>query len=155
MWSAVNNLGQYGKFTVGGYVYDNLRNAYAALTPGVPGTPTGGFMSGSCSTVARVGANYLPHAIKIATLPASGSISFPITFEYNACMTDHQSEAIFNAAGNDIGGTHPTITPGPLVFNVAAFQDGVDPTSPFNGSAAILPLDLSGYGTSHFQYIQG
>ncbi|HEY7024272.1 MAG TPA: hypothetical protein VH371_04845 [Candidatus Limnocylindrales bacterium] len=153
MWSAVNNLGQYGKFIVGGYTYDNLSNKYVPGTPGVAGTPTGGYMSGSCSTVPRVDANYLPHAIKVATLGSGASHSFNVTFQYIECMTDHQGEDIFNAAENDIGGT-ATITPGPLNFSVVAFQAGVDPTSPFNGVNAIVPLDLSGYGAYNHQYIQ-
>jgi hypothetical protein len=151
MWSAVNDLGQYGKFTVGGYVYDNLNNKFVPGTPGVAGTPTGGFMSGSCSTVPRVDANYLPHAIRVASLAGGASQSFNMTFQYNACMTDHQGEALFNAAENDTGAS---ITPGPLHFAVVAFQQGVDPTSPFNGANAISALDLSAFGAFNHQYIQ-
>ncbi len=159
MWSAVNNLGQFGKFTIGGYVYDNLSNKYAVgPTPGQAGAGTGTYMTWpSCTTVERVPINYLPHAIKITTLPAWGSASFPVTFEYNPCMDQHQGESIFNAAGNDIGGTGGAAvaaSPGPLFFSVAAFQDGVDPTSPFNGGAAITPLNLSTYGSYTNQYIQ-
>lgn len=162
MWSGVNNLGQYGKFTVGGYVYDNLQNKNTnaePATPGVAGAPIAGqFMGQDCTTVNRVPINYLPHAIKIATLGASGNVSFPISFEYIACMTAHQGESLFNALGNDIGGTGgaalaaaPSV---PLMFNVVAFQAGVDPTSPFNGAAAIAPLNLSTYNLSTHQYIQ-
>jgi len=157
MWSAVNNLGQFGEFWVGGYVYDNLANRSLPPTPGVLGTPSGGNMTyPGCETVLRVPQNYLPHAIKIATLAGGGgNISVPVTFQYNACMTNHQGETLFNAAENDIGGTaNAHITPGPLMFNVVAFQGGVDPTSPFNGSAAITQLDLTAFGTSNFQYIQ-
>lgn len=166
MWSGVNNLGQFGEFQVGSsyapgglYVYDNLANRSVPPTPGVAGAPTGSNMTfPGCETVARVPQNYLPHAIKITSLAAWGSADFPITFEYNACMTGHKTEAIFNAAGNDIGGTggaalaaNPNV---PLVFNVVAFQGNADPTSPFNGSAAITNLALGAYGTSNFQYIQ-
>ncbi len=145
MWSAVNNLGQYGKFQIGGYVYDNLANGYQSLTPGVAGTPVNPpkFMGGDCSSIARVGANALPHAIFIGTLAGGTSTSFPMTFTYNACMTNHQGESIFNAAEAD--GTIAAAVagaggPGPLLFNVVAFQPGVDPTDPFNGSAAITPI---------------
>lgn len=155
MWSAVNNLGRYGIFTVGGYVYNNLANRAAPTDPGVVGSFSGTFCRGTAPS--RNGYNYLPHAIKITTLPAWGSASFPITFEYHACMIDHEGESIFNALGNDIGGTGGAALAaapnGPLVFNVVAFQDGVDPTSPYNASP-ISPLDLSTYSTSNFQYIQ-
>ena len=154
MWSAVNNLGQYGKFTVGGYVYDNLNNKYTPATPGVLGTGVGTYMSGSCSTVERVGANYLPHAIKIASLASGVAHSFNITFEYNPCMTEHQLEAIFNPAEADWEGGSAVVAPGPLKFSIAGYQDGVDPTSPFNGLAAISTLDLSTYGPFDKQYIQ-
>ena len=162
MWSAVNNLGQFGKFTVGGYIYDNLANRSVPPTPGVAGAPTGTFMSyPGCETVARVPQNYLPHAVRIATLApattAGDSVTFPVTFTYNPCMTNHQGESIFNAAGNDIGGAGGSAVaaaPGPLKFNMVAFQDGVDPTSPFNGAAAISPLNLVSYNLSTYQYIQ-
>jgi hypothetical protein len=157
MWSAVNNLGRYGIFTVGGYVYNNLTNKAAPTDPGVLGSFSGTFC-GAAAAPSRSGYNYLPHAIKITTLPAWGTASFPITFEYHACMTNHQGESIFNALGNDIGGTGGAALiaapNGPLLFNVAAFQDGIDPTSLYNGSAAITPLNLSTYGTSQDQYIQ-
>jgi len=157
IWSAVNDLGQFGKFTVGGYIYDNLNNNSAdaqPATPGVAGTSTGSYMSGSCSTVPRVPINYLPRAVKIVTLAAGASASFPMTFTYNACMIDHQGETLFNPAEAD-----PPIAShvgtGGLLFNVVAFQDGADPTSPFNGSAAItnLPLNPTFTPFDH-QYIQ-
>lgn len=162
MWSAVNNLGQYGKFTVGSFVYDNLSNKYVAANPGVVGTPIpGSYMSGSCSTVQRIPVNYLPHAVNLGTLGAGATFNFSMSFTYNACMTNHQGEALFNPAENDIlrapgapdGGSadiYP-ITPGPLLFKVAAFQDGVDATSPFNGANAITPLNLSPFGPSSNQ----
>ena len=154
MWSAVNDLGQYGRFQVGGYVYDNLNNKNTntnTTTPGVAGTPsTTDFMTGlSCSSVGRVPINYLPHAIKIVGLAGGASSSFNMTFMYNACMTDHQGEAIFNPWTGD-----NAINPGPLMFNVVAFQPGVDPTSPFNGANAITQLNLGVFSPFDLQYIQ-
>lgn len=158
MWSAVNDLGQYGKFQVGSYVYDNLNNnnAYGMpANPGVAGTPTGDYMSGSCSTVPRVPGNFLPHAIRIGTLAGSASTSFNIRFNYIACMTDHQGEAIFNPAEADAPINTLASPPGPLMFNVVGFQGGVDPTSPFNGANAITPLaNLSAADPFTGQYIQ-
>ena len=151
MWSAGNDLGQYGTFTVGGYVYDNLNNKNTnaqPLTPGQVGTPNGSYMSGYCSTVPRVGINYLPHAIKVASLASGASTSFNVTFEYNACMTDHQNDPIFNPAGADA----PIVASGPLQFAIVGFQGGVDPTSPFNGANAITPLVLP--APFDHQYIQ-
>lgn len=140
MWSAVNDLGQYGKFVINGKTYDNLNNKYAAPDPGVPGTGTGSYMTGSCSTVERVPANYLPHLISLGSLAAGATRSFTINFQYIGCMTDHQGEALFNAATSD--GFDPAITPAPLVYSVAAFQHGVAPDDPFNGAGAISPLVL-------------
>jgi hypothetical protein len=156
IWSAVNDLGQYGKFLVGGYVYDNLNNNKAntnTTTPGVAGTPTGSFMSGSCSTVPRVPINYLPRAIKIVGLAGGASASFNMTFMYNACMTDHQGEALFNPAEADAPiSSH--VGSGGLLFNIVAFQPGVDPTSPFNGANAITQLNLGVFSPFDLQYIQ-
>ena len=158
IWSAVNDLGQYGKFTVGGYVYDNLNNKNTnaqPATPGVAGVPSGtDHMSGSCSTVYRVPINYLPRAIKIVTLASGASASFPMTFTYIACMTDHQGEALFNPAEADAP-IPSHLGTGGLLFNVVAYQDGADPTSPFNGSAAITDLPLTPTFTPFdHQYIQ-
>ncbi len=157
MWSAVNDLGQFGMFQVGGYTYDNLSNKYAVgTTPGVAGTAiSGSFMTfSSCTTVPRVQINYLPHAILIGTLAGGGSTSFPITFQYNACMTEHQGELLFNPAGADSPINTLAAPGGPLKFNVVAFQGGVDPTSPFNGANAISALNLTSAGSFQNQYIQ-
>lgn len=154
MWSAVNDLGQYGKFTVGGYTYDNLNNKNTnaqPATPGQAGTPiTGSYMSGSCSTVQRVPINYLPHAVKIASLASGATTTFDVTFQYNPCMTDHQSEAIFNPGTAD----SPIVASGPLQFAIVGFQGGVDPTSPFNGVNAITPLTLAAFAPFDHQQIQ-
>lgn len=156
MWSVVNDLGQYGKFTVGGYIYDNLNNKNTNTlgpTPGQAGTPTGDFMSGSCSTVPRVPINYLPRAIKITILAGGGSATFPITFTYNPCMIDHQGDPIFNPGTADP--PIPSLTTGgALKFNVVAFQGGVDPTSPFNGANALTPLNLAPFNPFTLQYNQ-
>ena len=40
-WSAVNDLGQYGRFVIAGNVYDNLSNSYAATNPGRPSSRRG------------------------------------------------------------------------------------------------------------------
>jgi hypothetical protein len=156
MWSAVNDLGQYGMFQVGGYTYDNLNNKNTNTlgpTPGQVGTPTGDNMSGSCSAVQRVPINFLPHAILIGTLAGNGSTSFPITFQYNACMTDHQGDPLFNPAGADAP-IPSLVSSTPLKFNVVAFQGNVDPTSAFNGANAISKLTLSSVAPFDLQYIQ-
>jgi hypothetical protein len=125
VWSGVNTLGQYGKFTIGGYVYDNLTNDATALTPGVAGAPETGFMTtaGACSTVHRVPINYLPHVIFLGTVAAGMGQSVDISFLYNACTTTQGSTAS-----------------GTLNFNIAAFQNGILPSDPFNGTSAIAPL---------------
>ena len=154
MWSAVNDLGQYGKFTVGGYIYDNLNNKNTngqPATPGQAGTPISGqFMGGSCSTVQRVPINYLPHAIKIASLASGATITFDVSFQYNPCMTDHQGAALFNPATAD----SPIVASGALQFSVVGFQGGVDPTSPFNGANAITPLNLTAFSPFDHQQNQ-
>lgn len=139
-WSAVNDLGQYGKFVINGKTYDNLNNAYAAPDPGVPGTPTGAFMSGACSTVPRVPANYLPHVIFLGTLAPTQAWSFNISFQFNPCMTGGNGTGapLWGASDNNF----PTIPPAPLNFTVAAFQPGVNPNDPFNGGGQIAPLTL-------------
>lgn len=138
-WSAVNDLGQYGKFVVNGQTYDNLNNRYAAADSGVPGTPsTTDFMPGSCSTVGRVPVNYLPHVIKLGTLSPGQLWSFDISFQFNACMTGGQGQTLWQAADTDF----PTIGPVPLNYVVAAFQPGVNPQDPFNGAGQIAPLTL-------------
>jgi hypothetical protein len=68
-------------------------------------------------------------------------------------MIDHQNESIFNAAEADspiaghISGTA-------LKFSVAAFQDGVDPSSPFNGANAITQFNLTAFTPYTLDYIQ-
>jgi hypothetical protein len=136
-WSAVNDLGQYGKFVINGQTYDNLNNRYEATNPGVPGTGTG--TTGPCGT-AQIPVNYLPHAIKLGTLSTNQVWTFDITFEFNACLSDPaaQGATLWGAADSNF----PTIAPAPLNFVVAAFQPGVDPTSNFNGTGKIVPLSL-------------
>jgi hypothetical protein len=139
-WSAVNNLGQYGKFTVNGKVYDNLNNAYEALTPGLPGTPNGNGPVGPCGTE-QIGANYLPHVIKLGTLTPGQLWSFDISFQFNACLSSPLAE------GAPIWGAGPStnfaaIPPAPLEYVIAAFQPGVDPLSNLNGNGKINPLAL-------------
>jgi len=129
VWSGLNTLGQYGKFTIDGKVYDNLNNTYNSSS-GVAGTPSATqFMDGKdpgCTKVGRLPVNYLPHSIMLGTLPASSPAwSFDISFQYNACATLQGSTA-----------------PGTLSFNISAFQAGVDATSTFNGANAIVPLVL-------------
>lgn len=140
-WSAVNDLGQYGKFVINGKTYDNLNNRYAALTPGVPGTPTGEKMaaSGACSTVDRLPVNYLPHVINLGTLTPGQLWSFDISFTLNPCMTGGQGAQLWGTAPGDFT---PQIAPAPLKFVVAAFQPGVNPNDPFNGAGQIAPLSL-------------
>jgi hypothetical protein len=133
-WSAVNDLGQYGKFTINGVVYDNLNNKYA------DGTPGSGNMPGSCSSIARNAINYLPHVITLATLTPGQVWTFDITFQLNACKTDGDGAALWSSVANDFS---PLLTgPLPLNFVVAAFQPGVNPTDPFNGAGKISPLTL-------------
>lgn len=138
MWSAVNDLGQYGKFIINTKTYDNLNNTYTAANSGVS-MPGSGVMGGSCAGVPRVAINYLPHVISLGTLAVGEVWSFDINFQYIACMTDHEGEAIFNSAEAGIGAG---IAPAPLKFAVAAFQQGVNPNDPFNGTGRIAPLTL-------------
>lgn len=135
-WSAVNDMGQYGKFVVNGNVYDNLNNRYAALTPGLPGTPTGA-MTGPCGTP-QIGVNYLPHVIKLGTLTSGQLWSFDVSFQFNPCLSSGQGATLWGASDKNF----PTIAPAPLNFVIAAFQPGVDPTSNLNGAGKIAPLAL-------------
>jgi len=141
-WSAVNNLGQYGKFMVAGKVYDNLTNSYPALTPGVAGIPyqAPGTETGPCGT-SRIPANYLPHVVKLGTLAPNQQWSFDIGFQFSPCLSDPLAEGapVWGAAPS---AGFPAIAPMPLEYVVAAFQPGVDPLSPFNGSGKITPLVL-------------
>ena len=133
-WSAVNDLGQFGKFTINGVVYDNLNNKYP------DGTPGSGNMSGSCSSIPRNAINYLPHVIQLGTLTPTQVWSFDVSFQLNPCKTDGQGAALWSSIANDFS---PLLTgPLPLNFVVAAFQPGVDPTDQFNGAGKIVPLAL-------------
>ena len=136
-WSAVNDLGQYGKFVINGQTYDNLSNRYQALTPGVPGTPNGNGPFGPCGTQ-QIGANYLPHIIKLGTLTSGQVWAFDVSFEFNACLSSGQGGVLWGAADKDF----PTIAPAPLNFKIAAFQPGVKPADPMNGAGVIAPLSL-------------
>ena len=137
-WSAVNDLGMYGIFTINGVVYDNLNNAYPDFTAasGVMSTsPTSG-----CYNIPRVAINFLPHVIKLGTLSPSQAWQFDISFHFHACMTlgNGTGAALWSAADTNF----PTIGPVPLNFVVAAFQPGVDPNDQMNGSGKIAPLTL-------------
>ena len=139
-WSAVNDLGQYGKFVINGNTYDNLSNRYNSTT-GVPGAPiAGSFMPGSCSTVNRVPVNYLPHKIFLGTLTPSQVWTFNVSFNIIACKSTGGGGALWSSVANDFS---PLLTgPLPLNFNIAAFQPGVNPEDPFNGAGQIAPLSL-------------
>jgi hypothetical protein len=148
MWSAVNDLGQYGKFVINGNTYDNLNNKTGNATTGVAGSPISDSYinttdpTNSCYMVPRVPVNYLPHVIFLGTLPAgSAAWPFTISFQYIACMSDHKGQSLFNAATWDLGGTAPAAGT-PLLFKVAAFQPGISPTNTANGTGAIPNLVL-------------
>ena len=134
-WSAVNDMGQYGKFVVNGNVYDNLNNRYAATASGVAGTGTG--TAGPCSTP-QIPVNYLPHAIKLGTLTQGQVWTFDVSFQVNACLHSGQGASLWGASDTNF----PTIAPAPLNYVVAAFQPGVDPTSNLNDGGKIVPLSL-------------
>lgn len=139
-WSAVNDLGQYGKFVINGKTYDNLSNKYNSTT-GVPGAPiAGSFMPGDCSTVNRVPVNYLPHVIFLGTWTPGQTASFDVAFNIIACKTDGNGGALWSTVANDFS---PALTGNlPLNFKIAAFQPGVNPNDPFNGAGKIVPLTL-------------
>ncbi|MBF6606601.1 MAG: hypothetical protein IVW53_13605 [Chloroflexi bacterium] len=139
-WSAVNDLGQYGKFVINGKTYDNLSNKYNSTT-GVPGAPISGvFMGGSCSTVNRVPVNFLPHVILLGTLTPNQTWTFNIAFNIIACKSDGGGADLWSSIANDFS---PLLTgPLPLNFKIAAFQPGVNPNDPFNGAGQIAPLSL-------------
>ena len=131
-WSAVNDLGQYGKFVINGKTYDNLNNKAGGSTTGVPGSPiAGSFMTGSCSTVNRVPINYLPSRILLGTLTAGQVWTFDVSFNIIACKSTGGGGDLWSSVANDFT---PLLTgPLPLNFKIAAFQPGVNPTDPFNG----------------------
>ncbi len=150
-WSAVNDLGQYGKFVINGKTYDNLTNKYNSTT-GVPGAPIPGqFMGGSCSTVPRVPGNYLPHVILLGTLTPNQTWTFNVSFNIIACKSDGGGKGIWGYFANDF--SPPLADSLPLLFKVAAFQPGVNPNDPFNGAGQIAPLTLpiSNYAAGLYQ----
>ncbi len=136
-WSAVNDLGQYGKFVIAGNTYDNLNNRYAQ------GTPGSGVMStnpaSGCYNVPRIAINYLPHVISIFTLTPGQIATFNVSFTVNPCMTGGQGSTLWGTAP---GNFSPTIAPAPLQYVVAAFQPGVNPNDQMNGAGKIAPLVL-------------
>lgn len=136
-WSAVNDLGQYGKFTINGNVYDNLNNRYA------DGTPGSGVMSinplSGCYNIPRVAINYLPHVILLGTLTPGQLWSFDVSFQLNPCMTGGQGATLWGTAPSDFS---PVIAPAPLNYVVAAFQPGVNPNDQMNGAGKIADLSL-------------
>lgn len=136
-WSAVNDLGQYGKFTVNGVVYDNLNNRYAQGTPG-SGVMSSNPLSG-CYNIPHNAIAYLPHVIKLGTLTPGQLWSFDVSFQINPCMTGGQGGTLWGTAPGDF---YPVIAPAPLDFVVAAFQPGVDPNNQMNGAGKIAPLTL-------------
>jgi hypothetical protein len=144
-WSAVNDLGQYGKFVIGtawgDKTYDNLSNQEGFSTTGVPGAPiAGSFMKWSCSTVNRVPSNYLPSKILLATLTPGQVWAFNISFNIIACKSDGGGSSLWSSVADDFV---PLLTgPLPLGFSIAAFQPGVSPNDPFNGTGAIPDLTL-------------
>jgi hypothetical protein len=150
-WSAVNDLGQYGKFVIAGKTYDNLSNKYNSTT-GVPGAPiAGSFMGGSCSTVNRVPVNYLPSRVFLATLAPGQVWTFDVSFNIHACTSGGGGSDLWSSVANDFS---PLLTgPLPLNFKIAAFQAGVSPTDPFNGAGAIpaLVLPISNYAAGIYQ----
>lgn len=137
-WSAVNDLGAYGIFTINGHVFDNLNNQYAAGTSGAPVISTS--QASGCYNVVRPPIAYLPHVILIGTF-APGQLShFDISFHFNSCLTggNGTGASLWSAADTNF----PTIGPVPLNFQIAAFQQGVDPSNSQNGGGKINPLAL-------------
>jgi hypothetical protein len=144
-WSAVNDLGQFGKFVISGTTYDNLNNKYAQ------GTPGSGNMSGACSTVPRNAIAYLPHVISLGTWTPGQTASFNVSFNFIACLTGNGPADLWSSVANDFS---PALTgPLPLNFKIAAFQPGVNPTDPFNGAGRIAPLllPIANYAAGTYQ----
>ena len=142
-WSAVNNLGAYGIFTVNGVVYDTLSNQYAAGSgppPVISTDPESG-----CYLVPRPNIAYLPHAIKLGTWTPGQAASFNISFHFNACMTGPNVDGVSlwgAAASGSVTSGFPAIPPAPLNFKIAAFQPNVLPTDQMNGAGRIIRLVL-------------
>jgi hypothetical protein len=138
-WSAVNDLGQYGKFVINGNTYDNLNNAYAQGSPG-SGVMSTNPLSG-CYNIPRNAIAYLPHQIFLGTWTPGQVASFNVAFNFNPCLTSGAGGTLWAAAG--VGGEFtPAIGPVPLLFKVAAFQQGVSPSDQMNGAGMIAPLSL-------------
>jgi len=141
-WSAVNDLGMYGIFTINNVVYDNLNNTYPDFTPG-SGVMSSSLSSG-CYNIPRVAINYLPHVIKLGTLSPTQQWSFNIAFHFNACMTggNGTGASLWGTPPYPQGGFNPQIPTGPLPYVVAAFQPGVNPNDQMNGAGKIADLVL-------------
>jgi hypothetical protein len=132
VWSALNTLGAYGIFSVNSLVYNNMNNQYAEGTDSSGQIISTDSTSG-CYNVPRPNhIEYLPHVIFLGTLGPTASLPVAMAFHFHACMT---------AGGGNVFG--------PLVYKIAAFQQGVDPNDSYNGLGRIAPLNLS--GTYHFQ----
>jgi hypothetical protein len=149
-WSAVNDLGQYGKFVVAGNTYDNLNNAYAQGTPGsgFMGSPSG---TGPCGTVARNAIAYLPHMINLGTYAPAQAGAFNVSFNFIACLSGNGPADLWSSVANDFS---PALTGNlPLNFKIAAFQAGVSPSDPFNGAGAVplLTLPIANRPSATFQ----
>ncbi len=97
-WSAVNDLGAYGIFTVNGTTYANLNNQYAAGTTGAPVISTN--PDSGCYNVVRPPIAYLPHVIFLATLVPDQVWTFNVSFHFNACMTSGAGGTLWGAAAD-------------------------------------------------------
>ena len=130
-WSAVNDLGQYGKFVVDGIVYDNLNNAArSAPTPAFAGDGRDLQRTLRLYTP-RVAINYLPSRDQHLHAHPGADGTFDISFG-----SAHAWARVARSAHR----RSPAIAPAPLNFVIAAFQPGVIPTNPMNGGGKIAPL---------------
>lgn len=141
VWSAVNTYGRYARFVIAGKTYDNLNNNVGNGAPPNWGVAATGEPFGPCVTPTAP-INYLPHVVPLATLAPGQIWTFDVTFEWSACLTSGQGATMFGESD-----TAPIVTAGPLNYVVAAFQAGVDPLSPLNGSGKISDLNLGTRGT--------
>ena len=133
-WSGFNTLGAYGVFTIDGTIYDNLNNQYPWGTDS-SGQVISTNATSACYNVPRPAQiKFLPHTIFLGTLGPTASKDFTIGFHFHPCLTSGQGAPF-----------------GPLQFDIAAFQVGVNPNDQFNGAGKISPLDLSTYGTYTYQ----